>query len=147
VKIQNFFLHYNKMKKTSTLQGLASKAVKIVGYLICGAALITLLAQCEAQSSPLTAFPTGGHTVYHLQPAKVKRGGKPAIVAATFDGTVLCYTPEGKLIWENKINNYFPFDLAVGDVDNDGLDETFVATAGGSVDAYDSDGTHLWSFN
>ena len=100
-----------------------------------------------ADPGPLTAFSTGGHSVYYLQPATVSKSGKRAIVAATFDGTVLCYTPDGKPVWEKKVNDYFPFDLAVADIDNDGLDEVFVATAGGTLDAYDADGNHSWSFS
>jgi hypothetical protein len=36
--------------------------------------------------------------------------------------------------------------MVYGDADNDGFDETFVATAGGSVDANNPVETHLWSF-
>jgi hypothetical protein len=107
---------------------------------------VALLTYCKRDVKPFTSFTTGGHTVYHLQPAQVSKRGKHSVVAAAFDGTVLCYSADGKPIWEKKINDFFPFDLAVADIDNDGLDEALVATAGGSVDAYDSDGTHLWSF-
>jgi len=97
-------------------------------------------------NEPLTSFSTDGHIVYHLQPARIKKSGDKAIISAAYDGTILCHDRKGKLIWKTKINDYFPFDLAVADIDNDGLDEAFVATAGGTVDAYDNNGSHMWSF-
>jgi len=125
-----------------------SKTGKTVGLILLGFISIAMLITCTiADPGPLTAFSTGGHSVYYLQPATVSKSGKRAIVAATFDGTVLCYTPDGKPVWETKVNDYFPFDLAVADIDNDGLDEVFVATAGGTLDAYDADGNHRWSYS
>lgn len=100
-----------------------------------------------ASTEALTSFSTGGHSVYYLHPATVNNSGNRAIVAATYDGTVLCHASDGAKIWENKVNNYFPFDLAVADIDDDGLDEIFVATAGGTVDAFDSDGQLLWTYS
>ncbi|NJM56007.1 MAG: hypothetical protein HC841_09035 [Verrucomicrobiae bacterium] len=67
-------------------------------------------------------------------------------MSAAFDGTVSCHAGNGTPRWQQKINSHFPFDLAVADIDNDGLDEVFVATGGGTLDAYDSDGTPLWTF-
>jgi len=107
--------------------------------------LVTVLASTMAISAQLNSFPTGGHTVYHLSPATVV-GKQRGVVSASFDGTVLCHSKEGKLIWENSSDTNFPFDLAVADINGDGLDETFVGTAGGNVNAYASDGKKLWSF-
>ncbi len=119
---------------------------RISEFIILVVIFTTLLTHCIAPDhGPLTAFSTGGHSVYYLQPATIDKNGNRAIVAATIDGTVLCYTPAGKPVWEKKINNFFPFDLAVADIDN--FDEIFVATAGGTVDAFNADGTHLWSFS
>lgn len=125
-----------------------SKTVKIFEYIILGAVLNIIWMNCAiADPGRLTAFSVGGHSVYYLQPATINKSGKRAIVAATFDGTVLCYTPDGKPVWEKKVNNFFPFDLAVADIDNNGLDEVFVATAGGTLDAFDSEGNHIWSYS
>jgi hypothetical protein len=96
-------------------------------------------------SAQLTSFPTGGHTIYQLKPATVI-GKQRSINCAAFDGSVMSYTRDGKLIWENDTNIDFPFDLAVADIDGDGLDETFIATAAGKVEAFKSDGTKLWAF-
>jgi len=96
-------------------------------------------------AAQLTSFATKGHTIYHLKPATVS-GNLRAVNCAAFDGTVMSYTKDGKLLWENSENKDFPYDLAVADINGDGLDETFIATAAGTVVAYKSDGTKLWSF-
>lgn len=96
-------------------------------------------------TAPIIAFSTGGHSVYYLQPSIVKNN-KHALVAASFDGTILCYSNIGEPIWEIQVNKFFPCDLAVADIDNDGFDEVFVATAGNTVDAIDDDGTLMWTF-
>lgn len=118
----------------------------ILNIVLAGMILVALLIGCISEKSPLTSFTTGGHVIYQLKPARVKMSGKPAIVAASYDGTILCYSSKGNLIWENNDHDYFPYDLATADIDNDGLDETLVATAGGTIDVLDSNGTHLWSF-
>lgn len=107
---------------------------------------VFLFDQCSADITPLTAFSTDGHTIYHIKPVKIKKTEPNALVMAAYDGAVLCYTPDGKLLWENNDNKDFPFDLAVADIDNDGLDETFIATAGGVINALAADGTLLWSY-
>ena len=135
------------MNKKKTFKWILLNSGMIIGFILFGVTSVTIWSRCVAEIPPVTAFTTGGHAVYHLQTAKVKRSGHNAIVAATFDGAILCYTHDGKQLWENKVNNYFPFDLAVSDIDNDGLDEVLVATAGGTVDALDADGTRLWSYS
>ncbi|MHB8902156.1 MAG: outer membrane protein assembly factor BamB family protein, partial [Thermoguttaceae bacterium] len=96
----------------------------------------------EAPSS----FSTGGHTIYHLGSAALS-GGQRGIVAAAYDGAVLCYTPQGKQLWIARFGNDFPYDLCVADIDGDPQDEALVATAGGELLAIDDDGSLLWSFN
>ncbi len=138
--------NFLNMGSMDGLNGL--KTGRIVQLPLLALILILFAIGCVGNDpDPLTAFSTGGHSVYFLQAATVDRSGVSAIVAASFDGTVLCYTSNGESLWEKKINDYFPFDLAVADIDNDGLDEVFVATAGGTVDAFCADGTPLWSFS
>ena len=91
------------------------------------------------------SFSTGGHTVYHLRPATVQSGQR-AIVAAAYDGTVLCHTPEGDRLWQAETGGFFPFDLAVDDIDGDGLDEALVASGDGCLYAFDDNGRRLWVF-
>ena len=90
-------------------------------------------------------FTTGGHTLYHVQPATVDHGGR-FVIGAAYDGAVLCYTPEGKLHWKAETGEGFPFDLCVADIDSDGLDEIMVASSDGVLYVIGPDGKHLWSF-
>ena len=73
----------------------------------------------------MISFATGGHTVYHLSPATVTPDQR-AVISATYDGYVLCHTSDGQLIWKTQIGGHFPYDLAVTDIDADGLDEALV---------------------
>lgn len=86
------------------------------------------------------SFSTGGHTVYHLKPATVETG-KRAVISATYDGSVLCHNQDGQLVWKTRIGGHFPFDIAVSDIDDDGRDETVIATAAGIL--YTIDGNQL----
>lgn len=128
------------------LLGFFSKTGILTGFIITGVIATSIFAEGIVDSPPLIAFSTGGHSVYHLQPATIDKSGQRVIVSAAFDGTILCHTTDGVELWEKKVTDYFPFDLAVADIDDDGLDEIFVATAGGTVDALDNDGSPLWSF-
>jgi len=93
-----------------------------------------------------SSFSTGGHTVYHLRPATVKAGER-AVMSATYDGFLLCHRQGGELIWKTFLGGYFPFDMAVSDIDDDGRDETMVATAAGKLFAVDDTGKILWVFD
>jgi hypothetical protein len=94
----------------------------------------------------MRSFATGGHTVYHLSPATVTPDQR-AVISATYDGYVLCHTSDGQLIWKTQIGGHFPYDLAVTDIDADGLDEALVATAAGILYAVDNTGDILWTFD
>lgn len=109
-----------------------------VGSALAGAAV-------QTGGPAITAFTTGGHTVYHLHPARVDRSGTPAIVGACYDGDVLCYTATGRRLWSAPAGG-FPFDLSVADIDGDGLDEALVASADGGLYAIDHNGKPLWTF-
>ncbi|MCP4313565.1 MAG: hypothetical protein GY790_20115 [Bacteroidetes bacterium] len=90
-------------------------------------------------------YSTGGHTLYHVQPATVEKGGR-CVIGAAYDGAVLCYTPDGKLSWKTETSDGFPFDLCVADIDGDGLDEVLLASSDGVLYVIGPDGKHLWSF-
>ena len=92
-------------------------------------------------------FSTQGHTVYHLCCARLGPAHGSALVGAAFDGTVVCYTAAGKLLWKNRSSNAFPLDLAVADITGDGFDETLVAAADGTLYAIDHRGILLWTFH
>ncbi len=89
---------------------------------------------------------TGGHTVYHVSPAHIGAEPERAIISASYDGMVICQDFQGKILWKSATGGCFPFDLAVGDTDGDGLDEAFVASGDGILYAFDHTGRPLWSF-
>jgi len=65
-----------------------------------------LISGLSAAELPVTAFSTGGHTVYHLRPATVERGGGRVIISSAFDSAVLCHTPDGKLRWKAETSDF-----------------------------------------
>lgn len=93
----------------------------------------------------IKSFSTGGHTIYHAKAATVAKGPGRAVIAASQFGKLLCYTMDGRKLWERDTGGSFPFDMAVGDIDGDGLDEACVASADGSFYAVDHDGKLLWT--
>jgi len=102
---------------------------------------LVALAAARGHAEALHGFSTGGHTVYHLRCGRKRAGSERVVVAAALDGAVLCYTPEGDLIWKNEANRSLPLDLDVADLNGDGADETMVASAAGSLYILDSTGT------
>ncbi|MCL4402808.1 MAG: hypothetical protein M1436_09130 [Acidobacteria bacterium] len=114
---------------------------------VCALSLSILLSGLgAAESGAVRGFSTGGHTVYHLRPATVQKGGGRVIISAALDGSVLCHTPAGRLLWKAQTGGNMPFDLAVADIDGDHLDEALVASADGALYAIDHDGKPLWTF-
>lgn len=115
---------------------------------VLGASMPAFAFSKDAAEDPpaLFSFSTGGYSVYHLKPATINNSGARVIISAAFDGTVLCHSRQGELIWKNETNKDFPFDLAVADINSDGFDESFIATGGGKVYAFNADGTNLWSY-
>lgn len=91
-------------------------------------------------------FSTGGNPVYHLKTGNLKYG-KKAVITASTDGEVRCFTPAGVLIWKAGTSGGFPFDLCVTDIDHDDLDEVLVASGNGKLFAFDNDGKPLWIFS
>ena len=96
-------------------------------------------AEVASVSAAMRAFSTGGHSVYHLRAATGEREGGRALVSTAYDGQVLCHTQEGELLWKRGAGG-FPFDLAVADLDGDGLDKSLVASSDGTVYAFGRDG-------
>ncbi len=97
----------------------------------------------DPASSPVSWFPTGGETVYHLKAARTAADVPRSIVAAAYSGKVLCFDFTGRKLWEQAAGRFFPFDLDVGDIDGDGFDECAVASADGSLYLIDHDGKLL----
>ena len=102
-------------------------------------------AEGKTQGRPTAwGFPAGQSPVYHLRTMRQQPG--KAVVTASIDGTTACFSPEGKPLWTAKGAGGFPFDMAVSDIDGDGLDEVLVASGDGALYAYDQDGAPLWKF-
>jgi|GEM_PF-2462443 len=114
--------------------------------LILGLMAVVLLPAASLAEPAASMFSTGGHTVYHLRPAKVDSNGVPCVISAAYDGAVLCHTPGGELRWKSETGGNFPFDLCVADINGDGLDEALVASADGTLYAIGPDGRRLWNF-
>jgi len=121
----------------------------VVEFLIC---ITIFLVSCQGIGSAkgvkvpaMEIFTTGGYTLYHVHPGNDKYGRR-CVIGAAYDGTVLCYTPEGKLLWKNKTGEGFPFDLCVADIDNNGLDEVMVASSDGALYVIGPEGKQLWCF-
>ncbi len=94
----------------------------------------------------LTNFSTNGAPVYHIKTGTIEIG-KRAVITASTDGTVKCFTTEGKLLWKADTDGGFLFDLCVSDIDKDGLDETMVASGNGALYTIDNNGKLLWKFS
>lgn len=107
-------------------------------------ALVFIAISLITAGAAVKSFSTGGHTVYHLRPGTID--GQRVVISAAYDGTVLCHTHDGNLLWKANAGGHFPIDMAVVDIDADGDDETLVATGGGVLYAVDNDGTSLWTF-
>jgi lambda-carrageenase len=91
-------------------------------------------------------FSTGGDPVYHLKTGNLVHGSK-AVITASLNGEVKCFTPDGTLIWKAETEGGFPFDLCVADIDNDDFDEVLVASGNGKLFTFDNDGKSLWTFS
>ncbi len=102
-------------------------------------------AQLSERSS--WSFNTGGHTVYHLECGKLSVESQAVLFTAASDGTVMCFTQSGKKLWENTENRAFPFDFDVADFDGDDNDEAVLASADGTLYAYDHEGQVRWKFS
>ncbi len=119
----------------------------ITGILTSSLILLSLLATGASGEEALQSFSTGGHTVYHLRCGRIAPTGDGVLFAAALDGSVLCLTKQGKLLWKNQANRSLPLDLEVADIDGDGKDEALVAAADGNLYALDHTGKLLWRFS
>lgn len=126
------------MRLTNSIITRSFGALTALSFLAAGGA-------SAAGGEALRSFVTGGHTVYHIKCAKVGSDAQ-AIVGACYDGAVVCYSTNGERLWINDERHGFPLDLAVADIDGDGLDEALVAYGDGTLAAIDSDGKTMWQF-
>lgn len=78
--------------------------------------VLLLASLLVARGSVAGGFSTGGHTVYHLRMAKIEPGAPKVLAAAAYDGTVLCFSKGGDLIWKKHVTDGLPLDLDVCDL-------------------------------
>lgn len=110
------------------------------------AALLVFATVLGAAGGEPRSVSTGGHSIYFLQPAALNRAGERGVLAAATDGTVLCYTADGRRVWSARPSADFPYDLCAADLDGDGASEALIATAGGELHVLGADGIVRWSF-
>ncbi len=80
-----------------------------------------------------------------MVPAKV--GSTPVLFLAELDGSVSCYTTEGKKLWRNPTDDpAVMFEIRAADLDGDGRDELVTASGDGTISCWDSSGKLLWKF-
>ena len=87
---------------------VAASATLLVGKAAGASSVGTKTGRTNARAA-VTSVPTDGHTVYHLKPAAVGAGAAArAIYCAAYDGTVLCVTQQGALLWKTRPSAGFP---------------------------------------
>ena len=87
-------------------------------------ALLILASLLATRGSIAGGFSTGGHTVYHLRMAKIELGAPKVLTAAAYDGTVLCFSKGGDLIWKKHVTDGLPLDLDVCDLNGDAASDS-----------------------
>jgi lambda-carrageenase len=118
----------------------------LIIILIATSVFLIIAKKTSANENVHYSFSTHGQTVYHLKTGSFKKKQK-AVITAAVDGSVMTFTPSGKLLWKADTDGGFPFDLAVGDINKDGKDEVLVASGNGSLYAFSSNGKLLWKFS
>ncbi|MFI3318242.1 MAG: hypothetical protein SNH88_03540 [Rikenellaceae bacterium] len=105
---------------------------------------LALVAVVAASAAPIESIETP-YTISLVRSAKINK--KPYIVASSYDGVVLCYDYNGKMLWENKLSGYFNQDIYCGDLNGDGSDETLAANSNGTLYCLDEKGNLMWEFS
>ncbi|MBL9212978.1 MAG: PQQ-binding-like beta-propeller repeat protein [Opitutaceae bacterium] len=122
------------------------KAPTVVLSVLLLMVVATMRGQPASAEHPVAwGFVAGDSPVYHLRTLRAQSGAR-AVVTASYDGSVACFTPEGRPLWRAAATGGFPFDLAVADLDGDGRDEVLVAAGDGALRVYDHAGALRWTF-
>ncbi|MEX0322995.1 MAG: hypothetical protein AB3N63_12605 [Puniceicoccaceae bacterium] len=109
-------------------------------------ACLSLAVPLTASTPPVDAFHTSGTHVRYIKPASVN--GQRVLYISELSGGVSCYTPEGEELWHNpSAVKAVMLEIDIADIDGDGSDELFAASADGNVYCWDDDGSLLWVFN
>lgn len=75
-------------------------------------------------------------------------GGKSVLYNSELDGSVSCYTVDGKKLWRNPTQSpAILFEIVTADVNGDGNDDLLAASGDGNIYCWDSKGSLLWKFS
>lgn len=86
-----------------------------------------------------------GHNIYYVFPLTLSNGER-GVVGGAYDGTIVAYTSDGKLMWESRPSIFFPSELIAADLNNDGFDETIITYYDGSIHVLDKNGKEFWTY-
>ncbi len=76
------------------------------------ASLLTLVV-AQAYCEPIKSIETP-YTISKVATAHIDKS--EYIIASSYDGTLLCYTFGGELLWKNKLSGYFNHDIYCDDI-------------------------------
>lgn len=85
----------------------------------------------------------GGYTITGLTSARLDAQGEPGIVLTTGEGDLVALSAAGKTLWTRRFPGRLN-DVAVADVDGDGVDELALARQDCRVALLKADGSPLW---
>ncbi len=109
--------------------------------------LLNLACLILTMEGSAASFPAGGNA-WRITTANLTAAHTTDIVYACYDGAVFgrSATLDQSPLWKFD-TGAFPYDLAAGDVDDDGKSEVFVASADGRLYCINADGTGRWTFS
>lgn len=91
-------------------------------------------------------FAVEGNSLRSIIIGKQKTGH--VLYTAELDGSVSCYTVDGKKLWRNLTQSpAILFEIVTADVNGDGNDDLLAASGDGNIYCWDSNGTLLWKFS
>ncbi len=83
-------------------------------------------------------------TCTKLASAQFQKDAPKVLLASTAEGNLLAISPQGEVLWSQAFPTQLN-DVAVGDVDGDGIDEIAIARQDGKTTLLDTSGKELWS--
>ncbi|MDZ8120239.1 hypothetical protein [Pontiella agarivorans] len=92
------------------------------------------------------SFVTDGNAIRKMTPGMIK--STPVFFFGELDGSVSCYTTDGKKLWRNETKSpAVLFEIEVADVDGDGRDDLLTASGDGSITCWNANGSLRWKYS